>query len=322
MTQRVVYFNGRYVPETEARVSIYDSSLVMGDMAFEVTRTVARRPFRLDDHLRRLAHTLSALRIDAGLSAEGLREITEETLARNLPSEADNVDWNIIHNVSRGPAGAFAGAFAPDELRPTVIVSCYPLVDKLAALSPCYSQGIDLVVPAQRSLPGELLDDALKTRSRLHYQLANLQAAEIQAGAWAVLVDPAGHLTEGTSGNVFVVRDGELLTPKAENLLPGITRQLVIELAEKLKQPWREADLTVAEAAAAEEIFVTSTSIGLLHARTLGGANVGAGAIGPISARMRAALAELMGVDFAAQAGAYARLVASKTAAASAAQSP
>jgi branched-chain amino acid aminotransferase len=322
MSQRVVYFNGRFVPESEARVSIYDSALVMGDMAFEVTRTVAHKPFRLEDHLKRLAHTLSALRIETGFTAERWEEITTETLARNFPTEAENVDWNIIHNVSRGPSAAFAEAFAPDELRPTVLVSCYPLIDKLGALAPCYQDGIDLVVPAQRSLPGELLDDKLKTRSRLHYQLANFQAAEIRAGAWAVLVDPAGHLTEGTSGNLFLVRDGELLTPKAENLLPGITRHLVIELAEKIKQPWREADLTTADAATADEIFVTSTSIGVLHARSFDGGSVGDGKIGPISSRMRAGLAEFMGVDFAAQAGEYARLRAARLAVPNPPQNP
>jgi len=308
MSPRVVYFNGRFVPESEASVSIYDSSLVMGDMAFEVTRTVSQKPFRLEDHLRRLAHTLAALRIDAGLTADQLRQVTEETLARNLSTEPASVDWNIIHNISRGPAGAFAEAFSPADLRPTVLISCFPMIEKLAALAPSYVQGIDLVVPAQRALPGDLLDDTLKTRSRLHYQLANLQAAELARGAWAVLVDPDGHLTEGTSGNVFLTRGGELLTPKAENLLPGITRKLVLDLAEELQQPWREADLTASDAASADEIFVTSTSIGILHARSFAGKAVGDGRMGPIAARLREALGRLMGVNFAEQAAAYAKL--------------
>ena len=86
MSQRIVYFNGAYVPESQARVSIYDSALTMGDMAFEVTRTIHGRPFRLDDHLARLFHTLAVLRIDPGLSVAELRSITEETLRRNLPA--------------------------------------------------------------------------------------------------------------------------------------------------------------------------------------------------------------------------------------------
>jgi branched-chain amino acid aminotransferase len=306
MSQRIVYFNGRYVPEREARLSIYDSALVMGDMAFEVTRTVLGRPFRLDDHLARLFHTLDALRIDPGLTQSELRAISEESLARNLPTETADVDWNIIHNISRGPVPACRDAFTSEELRPTVIVSCFPLLEKLAALASSYDSGIDLVVPAQRSLPGDLLDDALKTRSRLHYQLANLQAAEIRSGSWAVLVDPAGHLTEGTSGNVFLVHHGALVTPRAENLLPGLTRQMVIDLAAQLGIPCRETDLTPEQSAAGDEMFMTSTSIGILHVRSFQGRSIGGGGIGPVTARLRAGLCEAVGIDFAAQAARYA----------------
>jgi branched-chain amino acid aminotransferase len=308
MSQRVVYLNGQFLPESRARVSIYDSALVMGDMAFEVTRTVHGRPFRLDDHLARLFHTLAALRIDPGLSIHELRAISEEVLSRNLPTEADDVDWNIIHNISRGPVAALGDAFSPSELRPTVIVSCFPLVEKLGSLAAAYESGIDLVVPAQRSLPGDLLDDSLKTRSRLHYQLANLQAAEIAPGAWAMMLDPAGHLTEGTSGNVFIVDRGKLLTPRAGNLLPGLTRQMVIELAAELAIDCRETDLAPADAARADEIFVTATSIGILHARSFERKPIGNGRLGLLTARLREALARAMEVDFAAQAARYAQL--------------
>ncbi len=306
MTQRIVYLNGHFVPEHQARVSIYDSALVWGDMAYEVTRTVHQRPFRLRDHLRRLLTSLAALRIDPMLSIGDFEDITQETLAHNLPTEDADCDWSIIHNVSRGPAAGFFGAFELEQQRPTIIVSCYPLVERLGQLAPAYDNGIELVVPRQRALPGDLWDDSIKSRSRLHHQLANLQAGEQRPGAWAVLVDGDGYLTECTSGNVFFVRRGELQTPHARNLLPGITRRIVIELAQKLGVTCREADITPGDAAAADEAFVTATSIGILHARSFEQTCIGDGRLGPITARLRAALSQEVGVDFAAQAREYA----------------
>lgn len=306
MSQRVVYLRGEFVPESEGRISIYDSSLTMGDMAFEVTRTCRQVPFRLADHLRRLDNTLQAIGTNPGLSLAEIERLTLETLARNLPTEADDVDWNIIHNVSRGPASAFLDAFAPEERRPTVVISCYPLVAKLASLAPAYETGIDLVVPAQRALPTDLVHAFIKTRSRLHYQLANIEAEQKCAGSTAVLTDPEGHLTEGTSGNVFLVRDGELQTPEPRNLLPGVTRAIVLELASRLAIPIREMNLTPLDALASDEVFVTSTTIGILHGRSFEGHTIGVGAIGAVTKRLREALDAEVGLDFAAQARLYA----------------
>lgn len=306
---RVVYFNGRIVPEREARVSIFDSALQVGDMAFEVTRTYHQVPFRLADHLDRLRRSMTTLAIDPGLTNDELERITRDVLSRNLPTEADDVDWNIVHDVSRGPAAAFRGAFAKDELRPTVIVACYPLVEKMASLAPAYESGVDLVIPAQRSLPHELLDAGIKCRSRVHYQLANLQAEAKRKGSTAVLIDPDGNLTEGTSGNIFFVRRGELLTPTTRNILPGVTRGVVLDLARRLGIPAQECNLTPAEAAACEEAFVTSTSIGIVHARSFENHALGDGSLGPVTARLREALTKEVGLDFAAQAEAYAARV-------------
>lgn len=299
---RVVYFNGRFVPECDARVSIYDSALLLGDMAYEVTRTIRRRPYRLREHLERLWHSLAVLRIEPGLGIEELEAITLDTLARNLPTEQSDVDWNIIHDVSRGPSAEYRDAFAADELRPTVIVSCYPMAEKLAKLSASYRDGIDLVVPAQRSLPSAVLDAAIKCRSRVHFQLANLQAREVLPGATAALIDPDGFLTEGTSGNLFCVERGALLTPTTRNILPGITRDTVLELARQLQIPAQETDITPDRAGDAEEMFVTSTSVGILHARSFERLPCGDGQIGPVTRRLRAALFAEVGLDFAAQA--------------------
>lgn len=305
MSQRVVYLNGRFVPESEARLSIYDSALTLGDAAFEVTRTYAHRPFRLREHLLRLKHSLDVLEIGLPMPLDELQQRTLETLQQNLSTDDADVDWNIIHNVSRGPSASFREAFAAEQLRPTVVISCFPLLWKMAALSEDYESGVDLVVPRQRSLPASLLDASIKTRSRVHYQLANLQAERACPGATAILVDPEGFLTEGTSGNVFLVRDGRLVTPEARNLLAGVTRDEVIALAHRLGIPVREANVTPEEAQSAGEMFVTSTSIGIVHARSFAGRPVADGSLGPLTARLRAALIDEVGLDFVAQARRY-----------------
>jgi branched-chain amino acid aminotransferase len=310
MSQRIVYLNGRFVPESQARLSIYDSALTMGDMAFEVTRTFHGRPFRLRQHLERLFHSLAAIRINLGMTIEDIEQLTEQTLALNRPTEPADADWNIIHNVSRGPAPAFLDAFAPDEIRPTVVISCYPLAARMAALAALYDRGLDLVVPPQPAIERDRLDPSIKTRSRIHYHMASYQAAQMRPGAWAVLATRAGELTEGTSGNLFLAQAGRLLTPPAVDVLPGITRAVIIELAGRLGIACRECPLRISDAEAAEEIFLTSTSIGLLHARTFNGRTIGKGAIGPIASRLRSALNEEVGLDFGAQARHWARRVA------------
>ena len=306
MTPGVVYFNGRFVDPSAARVSIYDSALVMGDMAYEVTRTFQQRPFRLEDHIARLWHTLGVLQINPGLSPAELLAATLDTLARNQALAPDVIDWNVIHNVSRGPAAAYRAAFAPEERRPTVIVSCFPLDERLVALAPQYETGIDLIVPEQRTMAADWLDASIKTRSRWHFQRASQQATERRAGAWAALVDPAGNLTESTAANLFFVRAGRLLTPPVRRVLPGITRGVVLDEARRLGIPAEEVDLRVEDVAACEEVFVTGTSIGVLHARSFDEQPVGDGRRGPITARLAAALDQAVGLSFAEQARACA----------------
>ena len=262
--------------------------------------------FRLEEHLERLYGSLEALEIDPGLSLDELLAVTEETLARNLPSEAGDMEWQTIHNLSAGPDPAFAAAFDTGAMRPTVVVSCFPLQSRLARLAPKYESGVDLVVPSQPAILPSLLPTHVKTRGRLHYLLAGLQAARAVPGAWAVLCDPAGRLTEGTNNNLFLVSAGRLKTPPVEWVLPGVTRAMVIELAAGLGLTVEEAELTAADALAAEEVFVTSTSIGILHARSFNGTLIGDGRCGRVTSQLRSALSDAVGIDFAAQASAFA----------------
>lgn len=306
MSQRVVYFNGRYIPESEARVSIFDSALMFGDMAFEMTRTYNQRPFRLRDHLDRLYASLRLLEIDCGLTIDEMERLTIETLERNLPTEPDDMDWQIMHNVSRGPLGVYRAAFE-DGIRPTVSINCWPLITHMGSFASNYESGVHVVIPAQQAFPAHLVDAKAKTRSRMHYQLAILQAARMGVGRWPVMLDPDGFLAEGPGWNIFLVKHGELLTPEPRNVLLGVSRAATIDLARQSGMPVREANLGRYEALQADEIFCTATTYGLVHAVTLEGQSIGDGRPGPVFTRLMSAWQELAGVDFVAQAHDYAR---------------
>jgi len=306
MAQRVVYFNSQFLPEKEARVSIFDSALMFGDMAFEMTRTYQRKPFRLREHLERLYGSLRLLEIDCGLTLAEMERATLETLERNLPTEAADMDWQIMHDISRGPLDIYRTAF-PEGLRPTVSINCWPLITHMGRFAPNYDSGVNLVIPAQQTLAAHLVDPKAKTRSRLHYQMAQLQAKRMGANAWPVLLDPDGFLAEGPGWNLFLVKNGVLFTPEPRNILLGVSRATTLELARELSVPVRETNLGRYEALQADELFCTATTYALVHAVTFEGQRVGDGQPGSVFQRLMQAWKRLVGVDFVEQARTYAQ---------------
>ena len=191
-----IYFNGALVPPAEARVSVFDSALMFGDMAFEMTRSFQRRPFLLDRHLDRLYASLKLIEIDCGLTQEQMEQVTLQTIEYNAPFIEEDLDFWIMHDVSRGPLDLYHQIF-PEGLRPTVVISVWPVIGHITRVAEAYETGLHVVIPSQRAIPSRYLDPKAKTRSRLHYEMANLQAERIEAGAWPVLLDEHGYLAEG-----------------------------------------------------------------------------------------------------------------------------
>ena len=306
---RQVYFNGEYVPEAEARLSIFDSALMFGDMVFEMTRSFGQQPFRLREHIDRLYVGLRLLEIDCGLTPDEMEAATLELIERNRPCFAPGIDFQIMHDVSRGALPVYACAL-PEGARPTVSINLWPLTTHLAPLADCYETGVHAVIPSQRSVPARLIDPKIKNRSRIHYQIANQQAARIEAGAWALLMDEDGFLTEGTGSNFFLVKDGEIATPEPRNILRGVTRQAVIDVCREAGLLCHERNLEPYDAATADEAFFTSTPFVLMPVTRFEGQPIGDGRVGPVTRRVIEAFSEDVGVDFVAQAREYARMAA------------
>jgi len=294
---RVAYFNGQIVPEREVVVPFRDRGFKYGDAAFDMTRTFHGRPFKLKDHVERLYRSLRYLRIDPGLGPAEMVAVSEEVLERNRHFLTPDTDYWLGQRVSRGVDAV--GDEGWDHTGPNVIVECVPL--PLKARARLFRDGIDIVVPPTRRVAPEALSPRAKTHNYLNLIIADMEAKAQDKEAWSVLLDKEGHLAEGIGSNLFIVRDGAVLTPHARWVLPGISRAMVIELCGKLGIDCREADLDLYDSATADEIFMTSTSLCLCPVRSIGGRVLPGPLPGPVTRRLSEAYAHEVGCDFVAQ---------------------
>ena len=153
---RVVYMNGKYVSENEAKISIYDSALMFGDMVFEMTRSFNKKQFKLKEHLERLLYGVKIYRIPLNLNIKDLEKICLETVERNDKFFESTDEHRLMINISRGPLGIYAPIFN-NKIEPTVVVADFPLKWTVASLGKLYEEGINLVLVNQRAIPWMVL---------------------------------------------------------------------------------------------------------------------------------------------------------------------
>ncbi|MCH2124133.1 MAG: aminotransferase class IV [Pirellulaceae bacterium] len=299
MTKRYVYISGEFVVEEDAKISVNDSAVLLGYSVTDSSRTFAHRPFKIERHVDRMYKSLKAARIDPGMSSAEMVRVTCEVTERNLEGLESHQDLWIVHTVSNGQT-----RLGPDpsvrESGATIIIS-NPFLD-LRGWAGYYSTGCHAVTSTSRAIPAQSLDARIKNRSRMAYTLAEAEVKLVDSNAQGVILDVNGFVAENKGGNIFIVSEGELLTPTTVNCLAGISRETVLELATKLSIPTRETTLLPYDLYTADEMFFTSTPYCMMPATRFNGIDVGAGEVGPITKRLLAAWSELVDVDIVQQA--------------------
>lgn len=295
--QRIVYLNGEYVPESEARIPFRDRGVKFGDAVFDTTRTFGHEIFRLREHLERFYRSLRYLRIDPGMTIDDFISVTEHVVERNLPLIGSDEDYWITQRVTRGIDPADRTAW-PEWDGPTVIVECLPL--PLASRAASYRDGLEVVTPSVRRVAPDMVSPRAKTHNYLNLILGELEVAAQQEGALAILLDENGNLSEGKGSNIFIVVDGKIQTPRERYVLPGVSRAVVRELAGKLGIPFEEADIDLFDAYNAEECFISSTSFCVCPVQSVNGTRMPA-VPGPVTQRIIDAYVDYVGFDWYAQ---------------------
>jgi branched-chain amino acid aminotransferase len=272
----VVYFDGKYVDSSDAKVSVFDHGLLYGDGIFEGIRIYGGNVFRLDDHLERFELSARAIMLTLPLSRAELAEAVCETCRRNKLN-----DGYIRLVVTRGVGDLGLAPWSCANPTTFVIaskISLYP--------QEYYDNGLSIVTVPTRRIAPDALPPTVKSLNYLNNILAKIEAR--QAGALeAIMLNAQGYVAECTADNVFVVHKGEIITPAASaGALKGITRATVFDIAKELSIPMREADLTRYDVWCADECFLTGTGAEVIPVVKLDGRVIGHGKPGPVTARV------------------------------------
>lgn len=257
----VCWLNGALVPLERAHVSVFDHGLLYGDGVFEGVRFYRRRAFRLEAHLERLYRSALALRLAIPYDRATLAAGVEATIAA---FHADDGYLRLVATRGEGRLGLDPSSCG----RANVFV----IADDLALVSEAVRErGARLIIAATRRLPADGLDPRIKSLNYLNHILARMEAGNAGADE-AILLNAQGRVAEGTADNVFIVREGRLLTPPAiDGALEGITRGVVLELAAREDIPAREASLAPYDLYTADECFLTGTGAELIPVREVDG---------------------------------------------------
>lgn len=276
MTMRTVYVNGEYLPEDQAKVSIFDRGFLMADGVYEVTSVLDGKLIAFDGHAERLTRSMNELDMRAPATTEELLEIHRELVRLN-----DIKDGLIYLQVTRGSDGDRDFAFPdPETTAPSLVLftqSKPGLADNPAARDGIRVISIEDIRWGRRDI---------KTVQLLYPSMGKMMAKKAGVeDAWMV---EDGFVTEGTSNNAYIVKDGKIVTREtSSDILHGITRKAVLELAREAQMQVEERNFTIEEAQQADEAFVTSASAFVTPVVEIDGAKIGSGTPGKLAPRLR-----------------------------------
>lgn len=272
---RTVYLNGDYLPETEAKVSIFDRGFVMADGVYEVTSVLGGKLIDFGGHLTRLQRSLDALEMKNPLSAEEWLEVHRQLVARNAVEEG-----MVYLQVTRGNPGDRDFVYPADDVAPTVVL--FTQAKTGLADNPVAKTGIKIItVPDIRWGRRDI-----KTVQLLYPSMGKMMAKKAGVDdAWFV---EDGFVTEGTSNNAYIVKGNRIITRAlSSDILHGITRAAVLRFAREAQMEVEERNFTVDEAKAADEAFITSASAFVMPVVEIDGAALGSGKPGKVATRLR-----------------------------------
>jgi len=283
-TEKLAYQNGEFLPESEARISVFDRGFLYGDGVFETMRAYNGCIFRLDQHIQRLRQSAELIGLNLELKADQIAEVCNLLLKKN-----ELLDAILRISVTRGQSVGGIGIACTS--RPSIIAFVRP---PMPLPGNAYENGVSARIVSVRRTPSTAIDARVKSMNYLNLIMARAEA-EREGAFEAILLNHEGYVAETSTANIFFCNANRLFTPDINcDILPGITRAAVLELAAGLGIKCEERKINPSEVAGFQECFITNSGFELLPVTTIDQKKVGTGKPGPMYNRLRDAYRELV----------------------------
>jgi branched-chain amino acid aminotransferase len=274
----IIYLDGTYLPDDQARISVFDHGFLYGDGVFEGIRAYHGRIFRLKEHLDRLYDSAKTIDLHPPITKEEMTDAICETLRRNNLSDA-----YIRPIITRG-----VGDLGLDPRKCPKASVVIIAVSWGAMYGDLYEKGLRAVTVSVRRNPAECMPPNVKSLNYLNNILAKIEA-NYKGGDEAIFFDTNGYVSEGSGDNLYIVKNGEIITPPTLNNLRGITRMVVLEIAKSLGITVKEQNIGYFDLYTADEMICTGTAAEVAPISWVDGRTIGSGKPGPVTRQLMAA---------------------------------
>jgi branched-chain amino acid aminotransferase len=279
-----VYIDGKYYPQSQAKVSVFDHGLLYGDGVFEGIRAYDGRVFKLERHVERLFMSAKAISLDIGRNQEEVCEAILATLRKNglRDGYVRPVVTRGVGDIGIDPRKCKDGA--------TMIIITIPFP---ALYGDKYEKGLKVVTSSYRRVPPQSLSPSIKSLNYLNNIVARIEGNQRGADE-VIMLDMQGYVSEATADNIFIVQSRTVVSPYSSTNLPGVTRETVFQLARKNKIAIKERPFTMYDLWAANEVFVTGTAAEIAPVVEADGRVIGKGVPGRVTKKLMAAFRKLV----------------------------
>ena len=295
MKEPIAYLKGQFVPASQCVLPVYDLGIVLGAAVTDFLRTFNQRPYRMEDHIRRFYRSCKYARIEPPVSFQESIAISEKLLAENNTLSPGH-ELGLVYYMTAGENSVYAGAAgSPDRLTPSYVQHTFPLRSDL--WSDVFRTGVHCVTPAPRHWPPQCLSSKIKNRNRLHMWIGEQEVHAADPNAMPLYLDIDGNITETGGSNFVIFRDGQVLSPRRNNILWGISLTVLGEILTEMGIPLVEQDIQTYDVVNADEAWIPTTPYCLGPVVRLNGAPIGDGVPGPMWRRVLNRWSEIVGKD-------------------------